>query len=130
MATTPIGGSPDTRYYSLNPPGDTEVTTRPDGTVAATYRYTAYGQIDQEGTTGEDAPTADGTNPEDPVNPLQYQAQWLDGAPPELFEDLLLLILQPPLRFSALRGTRLMLFPALLSVHEDVAAFRRCSKFM
>ncbi|UAL30922.1 hypothetical protein K8W59_05345 [Nocardioides rotundus] len=50
------------------------------GETRATYGYTAYGNPEAKTTTGEDQLDADGSLPDDPVNPLQYQAQRLNPA--------------------------------------------------
>lgn len=68
------------RYYTLNPHGDTEALTDGQGETRATYGYTAYGNPEAKTTTGEDQLDADGSLPDDPVNPLQYQAQRLNPA--------------------------------------------------
>jgi hypothetical protein len=61
-------------FYGTNPHG--EVETLPDsttGSTTSTYRYTAYGQPDKKGTTGDDAITATDPNA-DIVHPCRLDS--------------------------------------------------------
>ena len=86
--TTPGAGSTadhnDTYLYSINPHGDTELLTNPeDGTAKATYRYLAYGSLEEAGTTGLDSDDADpaaNTGDTDSVNPYRFNSKRFDPA--------------------------------------------------
>lgn len=81
LRTNPETGTPKTRYYSLNPHGDTEALTDPaTGNTTTTYRYTSYGQTEDTGTQGEDDTgqnTPDGQIP-DSLNPYRFNSDRTD----------------------------------------------------
>lgn len=80
LTTTPLDGSAGkTRYYSTNTHGDTEALTDPGtGDVKASYRYTAYGSEDANGTLGEDKTPTTGGPAEEVLNPYRYSSKRLD----------------------------------------------------
>ncbi|MFI7064666.1 RHS repeat-associated core domain-containing protein, partial [Kribbella sp. NPDC050124] len=69
-------------FYGTNPHGDTEtLTDATTGATTSTYRYTAYGQPDKIGTTGDDKikdndPAANA----DIVNPYRFNSKRFNGA--------------------------------------------------
>ncbi len=83
LRSIPASGDPTVRYYSLNPHGDTEALTNPStGDTTTTYRYTAYGQPEAQGTKGEDdqqANNPDGAIP-DVLNPYRFNSNRTDPA--------------------------------------------------
>src|SRR5262249_1226578 len=62
-------------FYGTNPHGDVETLTNGTGQTTSTYRYTAYGQTDTVGTTGDDK-----TSGANMVNPYRYNSSRFDGA--------------------------------------------------
>jgi len=83
LVSTPLTGTGKTRFYSVNPHGDTEALTDPTtGLTTATYRYSSYGSPDDNGTLGEDAkPTSGPVDPTaDVVNPYRYASKRIDVA--------------------------------------------------
>ncbi len=82
LTSTPINGDEKTRYYSTNARGDIEALTNPDGgAIESSYRYFAYGSLDEDGTKGEDDPTQTENDPiAEPLNPYRYNAKRIDTA--------------------------------------------------
>lgn len=86
LTDTPVNGSSNkTQHFGLNPHGDVETLTGPDGTTASTYRYTAYGQPDKKGTTGEDAYSTAASEADrlaadtEVVNPYRFSGKRIHG---------------------------------------------------
>ncbi|MER7606968.1 DNRLRE domain-containing protein [Nocardioides sp. NPDC127503] len=86
LTDTPVNGTTTkTQYYGTNPHGDIETMTSTDGTTASTYRYTAYGQPDKKGTTGEDAYSTAASETDkmaadlDNVNPYRFSGKRIHG---------------------------------------------------
>ncbi|MFI7068590.1 polymorphic toxin-type HINT domain-containing protein, partial [Kribbella sp. NPDC050124] len=68
-------------FYGTNPHGDTEtLTDATTGATTSTYRYTAYGQADKAGTTGDDKIMDDSAQDADVVNPYRFNSSRFDGA--------------------------------------------------
>jgi RHS repeat-associated protein len=67
-------------YYTTNPHADVEAVTDKDGDTTSTYRYTAYGQTEQGGTTGIDKDTAQDDSTTDAHNPWRYSSKRWDQA--------------------------------------------------
>ncbi|TDO52988.1 RHS repeat-associated protein [Kribbella sp. VKM Ac-2571] len=69
-------------FYGTNPHGDVEtLTDASTGTTTSTYRYTAYGQADKVGTTGDDAIfDNDPAKNADIVNPYRFNSSRFNGA--------------------------------------------------
>jgi hypothetical protein len=62
LVDSPVNGTTSEKsFYGTNPHGDVETLTDPTGSTTSTYRYTAYGQPDKIGTTGDDAITGNPT---------------------------------------------------------------------
>ncbi|MFK4086659.1 RNase A-like domain-containing protein, partial [Kribbella sp. NPDC020789] len=82
LTDTPVNTTTTKKsYYGLNPHGDTETLTDAiTGQTTSTYRYTAYGQPDKIGTTGDDAITGDPAQDADTVNPYRFNAARYNGA--------------------------------------------------
>jgi RHS repeat-associated protein len=84
LTNRPVGGSASTQYYTLNPHTDTEALTNPDGTTKANYRYTAYGDEDDTGTTGSerlnpfDSGGGGDTSANDVLNPFRFNDKHLE----------------------------------------------------
>ena len=81
MVDTPLTGGtgPKSYYYGANPHGDVETLTKDDGTTAATYGYTAYGDAERRYTTGLDKITDDPAQDADVVNPYRFNGKRFDG---------------------------------------------------
>jgi RHS repeat-associated protein len=68
-------------FYGTNPHGDTEtLTDATTGQTTSMYQYTAYGQPDKNGTTGDDVIWDDQTKDADIVNPYRFNPKRYDGA--------------------------------------------------
>ncbi|MFK4087510.1 GH-E family nuclease, partial [Kribbella sp. NPDC020789] len=82
LVDTPVNTTTTKKsYYGLNPHGDTEtLTDATTGQTTSTYRYTAYGQPDKIGTTGDDAITGDPAQDADTVNPYRFNGKRFNGA--------------------------------------------------
>lgn len=82
MVDTPINstGSAQTLFYGTNPHGDVETLTTATGETKATYRYQAYGQLDEAGTTGLDKVLGDPVQDADVVNPYRFNGNRVDPA--------------------------------------------------
>ncbi len=82
LVDTPVNTTTSKKsYYGLNPHGDTEtLTDATTGQTTSTYRYTAYGQPDKVGTTGDDAITGDPAQDADTVNPYRFNGKRFNGA--------------------------------------------------
>ncbi|MFD7156158.1 DNRLRE domain-containing protein [Kribbella sp. NPDC059898] len=82
LVDSPINGTTSKKsYYGTNPHGDVEtLTDATTGTTTSTYRYTAYGQPDKIGTTGDDKITGTATDDADIVNPYRFNSARFDGA--------------------------------------------------
>ncbi len=82
LVDTPVNTTTSKKsYYGTNPHGDTEtLTDATTGQTTSTYRYTAYGQPDKIGTTGEDAITGDAQADADTVNPYRFNGKRFNGA--------------------------------------------------
>jgi RHS repeat-associated protein len=81
LVDTPVNGTTTKKFfYGTNPRGDTETLTDTAGKVTSTYRYTAFGTPDKNGTTGDDAITGDLTKDVDQVNPYRFNGSRYDGA--------------------------------------------------
>ncbi|WP_410790922.1 RHS repeat-associated core domain-containing protein [Kribbella sp. C-35] len=83
LVDSPVNGSTSKKsFYGTNPHGDVEtLTDASTGTTTSTYRYTAYGQADKTGTTGDDAIIDnDPAKNADIVNPYRFNSKRFDGA--------------------------------------------------
>ncbi|MEU4295011.1 DNRLRE domain-containing protein [Kribbella sp. NPDC026596] len=82
LVDTPVNTTTSEKsYYGTNPHGDVEtLTDATTGQTTSTYRYTAYGQADKTGTTGDDAITGIGSQDADIVNPYRFNSKRYDGA--------------------------------------------------
>jgi RHS repeat-associated protein len=82
LVDTPVNtGTTKKSYYGVNPHGDVEtLTDATTGQTTSTYRYTAYGQADKVGTTGDDAITGIASQDADVVNPYRFNSKRFDGA--------------------------------------------------
>jgi RHS repeat-associated protein len=82
LVDTPVStGVSKKMFYGTNPHGDTEtLTDASTGATTSTYRYTAYGQPDKIGTTGDDEIKDDATLDADIVNPYRFNSSRYDGA--------------------------------------------------
>jgi RHS repeat-associated protein len=81
LVDSPVNGTTSKKaFYGTNPHGDVEALTDATGSTTSTYRYTAYGQPDKTGTTGDDAITGDPTKDADTVNPYRFNSARYDGA--------------------------------------------------
>ncbi|MFC5268522.1 DNRLRE domain-containing protein [Kribbella qitaiheensis] len=82
LVDTPVNTTTTKKsYYGTNPHGDVEtLTDASTGSTTSTYRYTAYGQTDKVGTTGDDAITGNPNSDADVVNPYRYNSSRFDGA--------------------------------------------------
>lgn len=82
LVDTPVNTSTTKKsYYGVNPHGDVEtLTDATTGQATSTYRYTAYGQADKTGTTGDDAITGNANQDADVVNPYRFNSKRFDGA--------------------------------------------------
>ncbi|MEV6268469.1 RHS repeat-associated core domain-containing protein [Kribbella sp. NPDC051936] len=83
LVDSPVNGTTSKKsFYGTNPHGDVEtLTDASTGATTSTYRYTAYGQPDKVGTTGDDEikdndPAANA----DIVNPYRFNSSRFDGA--------------------------------------------------
>jgi RHS repeat-associated protein len=83
LVDSPVNGTTSKKsFYGTNPHGDVEtLTDASTGATTSTYRYTAYGQPDKIGTTGDDEikdndPAANA----DIVNPYRFNSSRYDGA--------------------------------------------------
>ncbi|TDD15884.1 DNRLRE domain-containing protein, partial [Kribbella turkmenica] len=74
LVDSPVNGSTSSKsFYGTNPHGDVEtLTDATTGLTTSTYRYTAYGQPDRVGTTGDDAITGTPGQDADVVNPYRF----------------------------------------------------------
>ncbi|NIK56120.1 DNRLRE domain-containing protein [Kribbella shirazensis] len=82
LVDSPVSGSTSKKsFYGTNPHGDVEsLTDASTGTTTSTYRYTAYGQPDKKGTTGDDVIWDDPAKDADIVNPYRFNSKRFDGA--------------------------------------------------
>ncbi|WP_370353586.1 RHS repeat-associated core domain-containing protein [Kribbella sp. VKM Ac-2571] len=82
LVDSPVNGTTSKKsFYGTNPHGDTEtLTDATTGQTTSTYRYTAYGQPDKMGTTGDDEIKDDATLDADIVNPYRFNSGRFDGA--------------------------------------------------
>ena len=82
LVDSPVNGSTSKKsFYGTNPHGDVEtLTDATTGTTTSTYRYTAYGQPDKVGTTGDDKITGTATDDADIVNPYRFNSARFNGA--------------------------------------------------
>jgi RHS repeat-associated protein len=82
LVDSPVNGTTSKKsFYGTNPHGDVEtLTDATTGTTTSTYRYTAYGQPDKKGTTGDDAITGNANTDADIVNPYRFNSARFDGA--------------------------------------------------
>jgi RHS repeat-associated protein len=82
LVDTPVNTTTTKKsYYGVNPHGDVEtLTDATTGQTTSTYRYTAYGQADKVGTTGDDAITGNPNQDADVVNPYRFNSKRYDGA--------------------------------------------------
>ncbi|MGW6196975.1 golvesin C-terminal-like domain-containing protein [Kribbella sp. NPDC055110] len=82
LVDSPVSGSTSKKsYYGTNPHGDVEtLTDATTGTTTSTYRYTAYGQPDKVGTTGDDKFKDIAADDADIVNPYRFNSKRFDGA--------------------------------------------------
>ncbi|MER7243310.1 DNRLRE domain-containing protein [Kribbella sp. NPDC000426] len=82
LVDSPVNGTTSKKsYYGTNPHGDVEtLTDATTGTTTSTYRYTAYGQPDKTGTTGDDKITGTATDDADIVNPYRFNSARFNGA--------------------------------------------------
>ncbi|TCC35300.1 DNRLRE domain-containing protein, partial [Kribbella speibonae] len=82
LVDSPVNGTTSKKsFYGTNPHGDTEtLTDATTGTTTSTYRYTAYGQADKVGTTGDDAIQDDPAKDADIVNPYRFNSSRFNGA--------------------------------------------------
>jgi RHS repeat-associated protein len=84
LINTPSTGVSNRRLYGYNPHGDTETLTDASGSnegkTTATYRYTAYGSTESQGSTGEDKGNInpDAASVSDVVNPYRFNANRYD----------------------------------------------------
>jgi RHS repeat-associated protein len=81
LTDTPINTTTSKKsFYGTNPHSDVETLTDATGQTTSTYRYTAYGQPDKIGTTGEDAITGNPNQDADIVNPYRFNSKRINGA--------------------------------------------------
>jgi RHS repeat-associated protein len=82
LVDSPVNGTTSKKmFYGANPRGDVEtLTDASTGETTSTYRYTAYGQADKVGTTGDDAIKDDPAQDADIVNPYRFNSKRFDGA--------------------------------------------------
>ncbi|TCC03977.1 DNRLRE domain-containing protein [Kribbella soli] len=83
LVDSPVNGTTSKKsFYGTNPHGDVEtLTDASTGATTSTYRYTAYGQADKTGTTGDDAIfDNDPAKNADIVNPYRFNSKRFDGA--------------------------------------------------
>ncbi|MFI6826993.1 RHS repeat-associated core domain-containing protein [Kribbella sp. NPDC050241] len=82
LVDTPVNTTTTKKsFYGTNPHGDVEtLTDATTGSTTSTYRYTAYGQADQAGTTGDDAITGNANQDADIVNPYRFNSKRFNGA--------------------------------------------------
>ncbi|WP_233712506.1 polymorphic toxin-type HINT domain-containing protein [Kribbella turkmenica] len=82
LVDSPVNGSTSSKsFYGTNPHGDVEtLTDATTGLTTSTYRYTAYGQPDRVGTTGDDAITGTPGQDADVVNPYRFNSKRFNGA--------------------------------------------------
>ena len=81
LVDSPVNGTTSKKsFYGTNPHGDVETLTDATGSTTSTYRYTAYGQPDKKGTTGDDVIWDDATKDADIVNPYRFNSARFDGA--------------------------------------------------
>jgi RHS repeat-associated protein len=81
LVDTPINTTTSKKsFYGTNPHSDVETLTDSTGQTTSTYRYTAYGQPDKIGTTGEDAITGNPNQDADIVNPYRFNSKRINGA--------------------------------------------------
>ncbi|RZU16298.1 RHS repeat-associated protein [Kribbella rubisoli] len=82
LVDSPVSGTTSKKsFYGTNPHGDVEtLTDASTGTTTSTYRYTAYGQPDKKGTTGDDAIKDDAAQDADIVNPYRFNSARFNGA--------------------------------------------------
>ncbi|MBM7774763.1 RHS repeat-associated protein [Actinokineospora baliensis] len=72
------GGKED-KYYAFNPHSDVESMSGESGDATATYGYTAYGQDDQAGFSGEDKPGAQEPGAQ-PANSYRFNSKRFDSS--------------------------------------------------
>ncbi|NIK62307.1 polymorphic toxin-type HINT domain-containing protein [Kribbella shirazensis] len=82
LVDSPVNGTTSKKmFYGANPRGDVEtLTDASTGETTSTYRYTAYGQPDKKGTTGEDEIKDIAALDADIVNPYRFNSARFDGA--------------------------------------------------
>jgi RHS repeat-associated protein len=82
LVDSPVNGTTSKKsFYGTNPRGDVEtLTDATTGQTTSTYRYTAYGQPDKTGTTGDDVIKDDQVQDADIVNPYRFNGSRFDGA--------------------------------------------------
>ncbi|TCC16724.1 DNRLRE domain-containing protein [Kribbella sindirgiensis] len=83
LVDSPVNGTTSKKsFYGTNPHGDVEtLTDASTGVTTSTYRYTAYGQPDKVGTTGDDAIVdGDPAKNADIVNPYRFNSKRFNGA--------------------------------------------------
>ncbi len=82
LVDTPVNtGTTKKSFYGTNPHGDVEtLTDATTGTTTSTYRYTAYGQPDKVGTTGDDEFKDIAADDADIVNPYRFNSKRFNGA--------------------------------------------------
>ncbi|MFI6675253.1 DNRLRE domain-containing protein [Kribbella sp. NPDC050470] len=83
LVDSPVNGTTSKKsFYGVNPHGDVEtLTDASTGQTTSTYRYTAYGQPDTKGTTGDDEIiTGDAGQNADIVNPYRFNSKRFNGA--------------------------------------------------
>ncbi|TCO12830.1 RHS repeat-associated protein [Kribbella steppae] len=82
LVDTPVNGTTSKKsFYGVNPHGDVEtLTDASTGTTTSTYRYTAYGQPDKVGTTGDDEFKDIAADDADIVNPYRFNSKRFNGA--------------------------------------------------
>ncbi|WP_165949445.1 RHS repeat-associated core domain-containing protein [Kribbella turkmenica] len=82
LVDSPVNGTTSSKsFYGTNPHGDVEtLTDATTGLTTSTYRYTAYGQADRVGTTGDDAITGTPGQDADVVNPYRFNSKRFNGA--------------------------------------------------
>ncbi|MEU4395899.1 RHS repeat-associated core domain-containing protein [Kribbella sp. NPDC023855] len=81
LTDTPINTTTSKKsFYGTNPHSDVGTLTDSTGQTTSTYRYTAYGQTDKTGTTGEDAITGVPAQDADVVNPYRFNSKRINGA--------------------------------------------------
>ncbi|MFD7156160.1 RHS repeat-associated core domain-containing protein [Kribbella sp. NPDC059898] len=81
LVDSPVNGTTSKKsFYGTNPHGDVETLTDSTGSTTSTYRYTAYGQPDNVGTTGDDKITGTATDDADIVNPYRFNSARFNGA--------------------------------------------------